>query len=252
MSDPAGTRDDAFLGGRLVLRQPARGYRAGMDAVLLAAACPATPGARVLELGCGAGVALFCLGARVGGLALTGLERQAEMAALARHNAAATGTDARILCGDVAAMPEALRQERFDHVIMNPPFFAAGPAAPDPARAAARHEDTPLDVWIDAGLRRLGQGGTLTVIHRAEALDRILAALGGRAGGVTILPVAARAGGPAGRVIVQAAKGRRSPLRLLAPLVLHAADAHAGDREDLTPAAQAVLRHAAALDIKLS
>ena len=31
-------------------------------------------------------------------------------------------------------------------------------------------------------------------------------------------------------MIVQAAKGRRSPLRLLAPLVLHAADAHAGDR----------------------
>ena len=59
------TRDDAFLGGRLVLRQPARGYRAGADAVMLAAACSARAGERVLELGCGAGAALFCLGARV-------------------------------------------------------------------------------------------------------------------------------------------------------------------------------------------
>ena len=85
------TRDDAFLGGRLTLRQPARGYRAGADAVMLAAACPAQPGQRVLELGCGAGVALFCLGARVRGLSLTGLERQPALADLARHNAAATG-----------------------------------------------------------------------------------------------------------------------------------------------------------------
>ena len=89
------TRDDAFLGGRLVLRQPARGYRAGADAVMLAAACPARAGERVLELGCGAGVALFCLGARVPGLDLTGLERQPGMAELARHNAEATGIAAR-------------------------------------------------------------------------------------------------------------------------------------------------------------
>ena len=96
------TRDDGFLGGRLVLRQPARGYRAGADAVMLAAACPAGAGQRVLELGCGAGVALFCLGARVPGLALAGLERQPALADLARHNAAATGIPARIVTGDLA------------------------------------------------------------------------------------------------------------------------------------------------------
>ncbi|MFZ2468854.1 MAG: methyltransferase, partial [Parvibaculum sedimenti] len=36
--------DDGFLGGRLQLLQPAKGYRAGIDAVLLAASVPARHG----------------------------------------------------------------------------------------------------------------------------------------------------------------------------------------------------------------
>lgn len=245
------TRDDAFLGGRLVLRQPAQGYRAGMDAVMLAAACPAQAGERVLELGCGAGVALMCLGARVPGLALTGLERHVPTAELARHNAVATGIAARIVTGDLARMPTGLRAESFDHVIANPPFFAGGTAAPDPARAAARHEDTPLDDWIDAALRRLSPGGRLTLIHRADALDRILAVLIGRAGEVAILPIAPRQGRPAGRVIIAARKGARTPLRLLPPFVLHGQPSHTQDGEDLTPAAHQVLRCAAAINLEL-
>jgi tRNA1Val (adenine37-N6)-methyltransferase len=53
--------DDKFLMGRLRLLQPLRGYRAATDPVLLAAACPATPGQSVLDLGCGAGAAALCL-----------------------------------------------------------------------------------------------------------------------------------------------------------------------------------------------
>ena len=56
------TTDNAFLGGRVQLLQPRRGYRAGVDPVLLAAAVAARPGEAVLELGCGVGTALLCLG----------------------------------------------------------------------------------------------------------------------------------------------------------------------------------------------
>lgn len=238
---------DAFLGGRLLLRQPLAGDRAGMDAVLLAAACPARPGEAVLELGCGSGAAILCLGARVPDLVLTGLERQAEAAALARENADANGIALTVIEGDLAAMPAALRAAAFDHVIANPPYFAAGTPAADRRRSAARHEETPLPTWIDAALRRLRPGGRLTLIQRADRLAEVLAALGTRAGDAAILPVAPRAGRPAGRVIVGARKGSRGPLRLLAPFVLHAQAAHLRDGEDLTPGAQAVLREGAAL-----
>ncbi|MDO5647316.1 tRNA1(Val) (adenine(37)-N6)-methyltransferase [Paracoccus sp. (in: a-proteobacteria)] len=238
----ADTRIDGFLGGRLQIAQPARGYRSGADAVMLAAACPATPGQAVLELGCGAGVASLCLGWRVAGLALTGLEYQGNYADLARQNAARNGVALRVLTGDLAAPPDDLRNAAFDHVMMNPPYFRGGTAAPDAGRATARHEDTPLVDWIGAGLRRLRPGGWITVIQRADRLDGVIAALWGRAGAISVLPIAARAERDAGRVIVTARKGARTPLRLCAPFIMHTGPAHRCDGSDLTDAAQAVLR----------
>ncbi|WP_134681281.1 tRNA1(Val) (adenine(37)-N6)-methyltransferase [Paracoccus ravus] len=243
-------RKDQFLGGQVHILQPAAGYRSGADAVMLAAACPAAPGESVLELGCGAGVALLCVAARVPGLALAGLELQPAYADLARENAAANGFQARIFQGDLALMPPALKAENFDHVIANPPYFSGGTVAAEDGRGTARHEDTPLTVWIDAGLRRLKPGGSLTVIHRADRLAGILGALSDRAGGITILPVSARQGREAGRVIVQARKGARAPSRLLFPFVMHAKPSHLTDGEDLTERAHAVLRQGVALNLR--
>ncbi|TRW99271.1 methyltransferase [Paracoccus sp. M683] len=241
---------DEFLGGRLRIAQPLRGYRSGADAVMLAAACGAWPGHRVLELGCGAGVASLCLGFRVPGLHLTGLELQPDYAALAQENAAQNGIDLRVVQGDLAAMPATLRAESFDHVIANPPYFTSSTAAPDPGRNIARHEDTSLAGWMDAALRRLRPGGALTLIQRADRLDGVLAALVGRAGAVVILPVTARAGREAGRIILTARKGARTPLRLLSPFVMHQEVAHLRDGEDLSPAAAAVLREGQPINLK--
>ncbi|SMO98173.1 tRNA1(Val) (adenine(37)-N6)-methyltransferase [Paracoccus laeviglucosivorans] len=243
-------RRDGFLGGRLTLAQPAHGYRAGADAVMLAAACPAQSGQSVLELGCGAGVALICLGHRVAGLSLTGLELQESYAVLARDNAAASGLAANIVTGDLTRMPTDLRAQSFDHVIANPPYFLGGTVAPDSGRGTARHEDAPLSQWIETGLRRLRPGGWLTVIHRAERLGVILATLGGLAGEITILPISARKGRDAGRVIVLSRKGARAPLRLLYPFIMHEKPSHLTDAEDLTPAAHAVLRDGAPLNLR--
>ena len=84
---------DGFLGGQLRLAQPKIGYRAGIDPVLLAAACPAQRGQEVLELGCGVGVASLCLGRRVPGLALHGVEILHDYAQMARENAARNGSN---------------------------------------------------------------------------------------------------------------------------------------------------------------
>lgn len=242
--------EDGFLGGRLRILQPVRGYRSGADAVMLAAACPAAPGESVLELGCGAGVASLCLGRRVPGARLTGLERQADYAELARQNAAANALALRVITGDLAAMPSALRAGSFDHVIANPPYFQGGTGATDLGRSEARHEETALALWIDTALRRLRPGGRLTLIQRADRLDGVLRALAGRAGGITLLPIAARGGREAGRVIIAAQKGARAPLRLLAPFVMHANPAHLGDGEDLSDQARAVLRDGRPINLR--
>lgn len=251
MFAPEDLSRDGFLDGKLQILQPRAGYRAAMDPVLLAAACPAKSGQHVLELGCGAGVASLCLGHRVEGLDLTGLELQPAYATLARANANANAIALNVIEADLTAIPAELRARNFDHVIANPPYFPphAGTAAQDAGREVAQRESTPLANWLDAGLRRLRPGGVLTIVQTAERLPDVLMPLAGRAGSVTVLPIAARQGRPAGRVIVQARKGGRGAFRLLAPLVLHAAPLHETDREDLTDIARAILRDGAALPI---
>ena len=250
MSDEALT-EDRLLGGRLRLMQPARGYRAATDPVLLAAATAARPGERVLDLGCGAGAAALCLAARVPGLALTGIEISPFYAGLARRNALANGAPLEVVEGDVAAPPAELRALTFDRAIMNPPFHAAVsmPSPLDHRDTANREGEAPLAAWVATALARLAPRGWLTVIQRTERLPELLTALEGKAGDIAVRPLAAREGHGARRVILAARKGARGPFRLCAPLILHAGPAHARDADDFAPEAAAILRDAAPLPL---
>ena len=238
---------DAFLCGKLHLWQPKQGYRAATDAVLLAAACPAKAGESVLDLGCGVGAASLCLASRVAGLVQSGLELQEDYAALARQNAAENGVALNVVMGDLTAMPAALRVG-FDHVIANPPWYPRG-GSPSPilGRDTALRAELPLAEWVAAASKRLEPGGWLTMIFGTDGLPEVLACLGPRLGSAVVLPLAAREGRPALRVILRARKGGRAAFRLLAPLVTHQGAAHDGDRESYTPRANAVLRDGADL-----
>lgn len=244
LADDAVT-DDAFLNGRVRLLQPRQGYRAATDPVLLAAACDTFEGAHVLDVGCGVGAASFCLNARVRGLSLEGVELSPETSELSMRNARRNNARWRVHQADLRQPPLELRTQSFDHVLTNPPYFGAD-ATPDcahPLRSAAHRETATLQEWLDFCLRRLKPKGRLTLIHRAERLPEILAALMGRAGDVAVLPLEPRPDRPAKRVIVRARKEARGPFRLAPSLILHPPE---GD--GFTAAAANILRDGAALD----
>ncbi|MGH6908820.1 MAG: tRNA1(Val) (adenine(37)-N6)-methyltransferase [Phenylobacterium sp.] len=240
------TTEDRVLNGRVVLRQPVRGYRAGLDAALLAAACDAGDGARVIEAGCGAGGALLAAAMRRTGALFTGVERDAGALALARENIALNGLQERVevVEGDVAVRFSTLGLEPFDAAITNPPFFDDPDALRGPAaeRRGAWMSDDGLEAWIGFLTKAVREGGTITLIHRADRLGDILGLLDPKAGSVQVLPIHPFADQPAKRVLVRAIKTGKAPLKLLPPLVLH--DGEGGKH---TAAVEAILRGEAAL-----
>ena len=239
-----GLTGDAFLGGRLRIWQPVRGYRAGIDPVILAAATDASSGQSVLDLGCGVGVAALCLAARVPGLRITGLELQPVYAALARRNAAENCLDVDVIEGDVRSMPPVLHDRTFDHVIANPPYFdrTRGTRSSSLDRETSLGESMPLVDWIHSGVRRLAPKGVLHVIQRAERLPELLAACDGWVGDLRLLPLLPRRRKPARLVVLRARKGARGGFRLLPPTVLHSGDGHGSEDDGYSRDVEAVLR----------
>jgi tRNA1(Val) A37 N6-methylase TrmN6 len=246
--------EDGFLGGRLKILQPEKGYRAGIDAVFLAASIPCKPGEPVFEAGIGTGVAALCLVERVPSVHVTGIELASRYAYLAEENARRNNLDRsiRIIHGDVkdalrrdlAHMPE---QGSFAHAYANPPYFEHDKATPSPAALkATAHTFAPedLELWVKVLLAMIIPGGTVTFIHRAESLGQLLAAMEGRFGDIRVAPLHPREGAAASRIIVQGVKGSKSPMQLLRGLVLH------GTNAKFTAEAEAILRNGLAWQLR--
>ena len=246
--------EDGFLGGRLKILQPEKGYRAGIDAVFLAASIPCKPGEPVFEAGIGTGVAALCLVERVPSVHVTGIELASRHAYLAEENARRNNLDRsiRIIHGDVkdalrrdlAHMPE---QGSFAHAYANPPYFEHDKATPSPAALkATAHTFAPedLELWVKVLLAMIIPGGTVTFIHRAESLGQLLAAMAGRFGDIRVAPLHPREGAAASRIIVQGVKGSKGPMQLLRGLVLH------GTNAKFTAEAEAILRNGLAWQLR--
>ncbi len=255
MTDPGETlTSDAFLGGRLLLLQPEGGHRAGLDAVMLAAAAPVLPDSQVLDVGCGMGVVGLCIAARVSGATITGLDIDAGLIALARDNAKRNGLadHYRAIAADLTAplrQIEALgaKRESFDVVVANPPFHGEGRASAAPADARKRASLMPqggLESWIRFMTAMVAPRGRLVIVHLAEALPELLEHLEGRCGALCVYPLYPRASDAAHRVIVSGRKGSKAGLTLKQGLILH------GDGNQFTAQADAVLRHAAAISMQ--
>jgi tRNA1(Val) A37 N6-methylase TrmN6 len=217
-----------------------------MDAALLAAACDAAAGERVIEAGCGVGGALLAAASRRPDARFVGLERDPAAAGLARGNVVLNGLEDRveIVEGDVERGFRGLDLPVFDAAISNPPFFDDPSAlrAPSPEKSGAWMADGGLAAWTAFCLKAVREGGTITLIHRADRLADILALLAPKAGSFKVRPVSPFVDTPAKRVIVRAVKTGKAPLVLLPPLVLHERESSGHSAQ-----AEAILRGDAAL-----
>ena len=235
---------DLFLNGQLKITQPSDGYRAATDPVFLAASISAENGQSILDIGSGVGVASLCLGARIQGLSLHGIELQKEYTFMAEANAIENNINFKVLNADLNNLPSTFRQKSFDHVMTNPPFFIPSTLS-KPLRlekSTANIETIPLADWISISLKRLKSGGSFSIIHLTERLPEILSSLSISCGSISVLPIVARKSRPAKRIIVQCIKGSKGPLKLLDPFIVHDGDMHNGDKSDYSKKANNILR----------
>ena len=223
----SGMTEDTVLGGKVKLFQPERGFRAGTDSLLLAAAISLPDGGHALEIGCGCGGALLPAAWRNTEARFTGLEVDPEMTALAKRGAMANGVAMRVRAetGEASTWVRE-RENMFDLVFSNPPYFQPGTIKPTGTEKETAYI-TPLttDEWIKAMLHVAKPKAPIILIHRAAELAALLSALDRRAGEITVLPIYSKPGEPAKRILVRARKGlRRGETRLLEPVYQYGAD----------------------------
>jgi tRNA1(Val) A37 N6-methylase TrmN6 len=232
---------DCLLGGRVPLVQPAKGHRAGTDAVLLAASAPVKAGERVLDVGAATGAVGLMVASRERGAHVAFVERDPHLAELCRRNCRENGVEAEVFVADLLSrasrQESGLRPETADLVLTNPPFLEEGQAriSPDEGRAAAHALPSGgLEAWLRASLSLLKPKGRFVLIHRADRLAECLESLNGPLGGVALRFVHPSAEKPAIRVLISGIKGSRAPLGILPPVILNGPDGR------FTPHAQAL------------
>ncbi|MBF0609698.1 MAG: methyltransferase [Magnetococcales bacterium] len=150
------------------------------------------PHQRVLELGCGGGEALWQILQHRGDVQVAGIEREAELAKLARSRL----PEGVITTADIRQWASFSHRGSYDHVLCNPPFWPVGKGRlpVDPLRAASRFElHGGVEDFIQAAVHMLRVGGWLHMIHLETREEEVIHALGQH--GLTIHQIRHQEGG---------------------------------------------------------
>lgn len=233
---------DTLFEGNLKIIQSKEGYRFSIDALLVAHFCSPRPKDRIMDLGTGCGVIPLILAHRRKDAEIIGVELQPPLAALARRNVALNGFSRRIqiLEADLKDIRSAEKQEAFDLVLSNPPYYEVetGRINPQAEKAVARHEVyAKLEDLLLTASHILSKKGRLVMIFPASRASDLIRKLAQRRMEPKRLQfVHSRAKDAARFLLIEARKEGQPHVEISPPLFLY------DDKGDYTPNAMEVFR----------
>lgn len=239
--------EDELLGGRIKILQPKDGFRAAIDPIFLAASIPVENGDSVLDVGAGTGAAALALITRAPWAWASCIDVQPELTALCARSATRSGIAERIgvLAWDIMKKPTPIDTQTYDHVMSNPPYMKADTGQKPKTRAkllASVETTATLEQWTAFMLDRLKEGGTFSMVHRADRLDEILSLIDGPLGELKIIDLQTKDDGrPTKRVIVQGTKGGTTTEPARRQIIVHEDDGtYSAEGHDILRGAKAL------------
>lgn len=213
--------DDSILNGKILLRQPKKGYRVAIDPIILASFIEPTDNQEILDVGCGVGAISLILKSKNRSAKITAIDIDENMCELCRYNSEKNSLELDVKNIAIENMP---RENLYDFVVTNPPFFSKGSSRVSVTKELANFETMELSEWISLCLNLLKNKGIFSIIHDASRIGDILAVIKGHAGAAEIIPIFSKENKEAIRVIVKCIKGNFSKTKMRRGIVIHSED----------------------------
>ncbi len=221
--------DDLHRNGYKIIQDPKR-FCFGVDAVLLSGFAEGKKGEKCLDLGTGTGIIPILMEAKTNAESFTALEIQEESAEMAERSVELNGLSEKIqiVNGDIKDVDKLFKAGSFDVVTSNPPYMNDGGGLKNDygPKAIARHEILcTLEDVIKAASWALRFGGRFYMVHRPHRLTDIFCTLRE----YKLEPKAVRFVHPyadrePNMVLIEAARGGKSMLKVMPPLVIYKED----------------------------
>lgn len=209
------------------LIQKKKGFRFGMDSVLLADFANIRWNDTVVDFGCGTGILPLLLAGRRKGRKYYGIEIQEQMAEMARRTMNLNGLEDRveIICADVSDALNYLSPGMADAVVCNPPYGMPGQVLlnQEKSLATARHQDArTLSSFFSSAFRILKGKGRIFLVYPAAQMFSLMTELQRE----HLEPKRFRLvypdlNHPANLVLLEAVKDARPRLHPLPPLLIY-------------------------------
>lgn len=198
--------------------------KVGTDGVLLGAWADVEGDSSILDVGTGSGLVALMVAQRNAKALITALDIEPGAVCQAVENVERSGWAGRISVveGDVRSYSS---EQKFDHIVSNPPYFADALHSPDSARTMARHTSSlSFDELVASAIRLLRAEGRLSVVLPTEAASVFRRVAFGRLHLTRLMDVATRCGDEPKRTLMEFRATAATPMPRCRQMTIHAAD----------------------------